>query len=137
MPERKDPELAYTPSGAIPAADAKRMKMHGVEVTPDQFPPHLRRALGLAQLADTADQTEAPPMDEDAVARAAALDADPDKDDDGETDVEHFPLPAGLLADAGLTDADSDDPDADFDAVAEVAPPAPVDNYGTRPGGGS
>jgi hypothetical protein len=145
-PDEAEAELAYTPSGPIPAADAKRLKAHG-QVVDLESSPLLLRALGrepatktekgthrfyvdngaharfaaeflpLAQPVETADQTDAAPMDEAAVAKARALDEDPDKADDGDTDVEHFPLPAGLLADAELTDEDSDDADAEFDAL--------------------
>lgn len=43
-------------------------------------------------------------------------DEDIDSDEDGELDVEHYPLPAALLKAAGI---ESDD---DFDELPEVAP---------------
>lgn len=42
---------------------------------------------------------------------------DEDYDDDGEPDVEHFPVPAGLLVAAGI------ESDEDWDALDEPDPP--------------
>lgn len=135
-------ELAHLADGTLPAAEARRRKARGTVVDIESS-PLLMRALGmqstvrtpggqhvfvdatpgarhvsLAASPDTADGTDAPPLTDEAVAKLQAVDADPDRDDDGEVSAEHFPLPAGLLDAAEL---DAGDPDADYDALP--APP--------------
>lgn len=47
---------------------------------------------------------------------AKEIDEDPDLDDEGDLDVEQYPLPAGLLAAAGINS------DEGFDSIKAIPP---------------